>query len=78
MDQAVEIILHKIKQKEKIAVYGDYDVDGITATALLSQVLISQQADVWPYIPNRFDEGYGVNTNALETLAKAGVALNHC
>lgn len=75
MDHAIEIILHKIINKEKIAVYGDYDVDGITATALLSQVLISQEADVWPYIPNRFDEGYGINTIALDTLAEAGVKL---
>jgi single-stranded-DNA-specific exonuclease len=75
MDHAVEIILQKIKDNEKIAVYGDYDVDGITATALLSQVLISHHADVWPYIPNRFDEGYGVNTNALDSLAEAGIKL---
>lgn len=75
MDKAVGLIFSAIKNKEKIAVYGDYDVDGITATALLSQVLISLKGDVWPYIPNRFDEGYGVNVNALEKLADAGVKL---
>ncbi len=75
MDKAVELIIAAVNNKDKIAVYGDYDVDGITATALLSQLLISQQGDVCAYIPNRFDEGYGVNVDALNTLADAGVKL---
>ncbi len=73
--EAVERIIRAIKNSEVIAVYGDYDVDGVTATALLSQVLISLGADVISYIPNRFDEGYGLNFEAIDHLSAQGVRL---
>jgi single-stranded-DNA-specific exonuclease len=73
--EAVERINRAISHSEKIAVYGDYDVDGVTATALLSQVLISRSADVISYIPNRFDEGYGLNIEAIDHLSERGVRL---
>ncbi len=72
---AVDRIRFAIRQNEQIAVYGDYDADGVTATALLTQALQSLNAQVIPYIPNRFDEGYGVNKEALEALRADGVKL---
>lgn len=75
MDLAVGRILLAIEQKEPIAVYGDYDVDGVTATALLVLTLQSLGADARPRIPNRFDEGYGLNTEALDELKAEGVLL---
>lgn len=73
--QAVERIQSAIRHHEPVAVYGDYDADGVTATALLNQVLRNLGADVRGYIPNRFDEGYGLNSEALETLYQSGVRL---
>ena len=59
-------MLWAIDHQEPIAVYGDYDVDGVSATALLTEVLRCLGAQVAPYIPNRFDEGYGLNNEALD------------
>jgi len=75
MEAAVARLCRAIEQKELIAIYGDYDVDGVTATALLVEALRTLGADVRPYIPNRFDEGYGLNPEALDMLRKQGVAL---
>ncbi|MEW5828283.1 MAG: single-stranded-DNA-specific exonuclease RecJ [Chloroflexota bacterium] len=75
MQATVERLRRAIAGAEPIAIYGDYDVDGVTATALLVQALKALGADVRPYIPNRFDEGYGLNTDALDTLAGQGVRL---
>ncbi len=75
MESAVERILYAIDHDQSIAIYGDYDVDGVTATALLVQALHALGANVREYIPNRFDEGYGLNTDALDTLKAAGVSL---
>ena len=75
MSQAVERIRFAIQQHEPIAIYGDYDVDGVTATALLVQVLQRLGADVRGYIPNRFDEGYGLNNDALSNLRSQGIRL---
>ncbi len=75
MQIAVERILAAVDAQEPIAVYGDYDVDGVTATALLTEVLRAFGADARAYIPNRFDEGYGVNNEALDHLAADGVRL---
>lgn len=72
---AVERIDWAIRHHEPIAVYGDYDVDGVTATALLLHVLREIGADVQGYIPNRFDEGYGLNCDALDYLKNQGVRL---
>jgi single-stranded-DNA-specific exonuclease len=73
--EAVERIRHAIKNHEKIAIYGDYDVDGVTATALLVDFLKKSGGDVTGYIPNRFEEGYGLNTEAITGLNKDGNRL---
>jgi len=72
---AVDRIEFAIRESEQIAVYGDYDADGVTATALLVQFLTRLGANARPYIPNRFDEGYGLNTDALTYLHEEGVRL---
>lgn len=75
MDALVQRLSAAIDALEPIAVYGDYDVDGVTATVLLTQVLKRYGAEVMEYIPHRFDEGYGLNIEALEQLAAQGVRL---
>lgn len=75
MRRAVERIAAALRQQEQIAIYGDYDVDGVTATALLVEALRALGASVRPYIPNRFDEGYGLNNEALSLLKNEGVSL---
>lgn len=75
MDKAVERITNAIQSNEKIAVYGDYDVDGITSTALLYKFLLSLGADVEYYIPDRKGEGYGINIMAVNKLFKQGIKL---
>jgi single-stranded-DNA-specific exonuclease len=75
LPEAVERIVFAINHNQPIAIYGDYDADGVTATALLTQALENLGADVIPYIPNRFDEGYGLNTEALTALAEKGIRL---
>lgn len=72
---AVNRIRTAIKKREKIIVYGDFDADGVTSTALLVTVLRALGADVDPYIPHRVDEGYGLNDAALVALARRGVKL---
>ena len=64
-----------INHDEPIAIYGDYDVDGVTATALLVLALRSLGANVREYIPHRFDEGYGLNVEALNRLRSEGINL---
>lgn len=75
MRAAVERIRFAVQTNEPIAIYGDYDVDGVTATALLVEALKNLGADVRGYIPNRFDEGYGLNNSALDELKTDGVKL---
>lgn len=75
VNEAVNRIRRAIRVGEEIVVYGDFDVDGITATALLTETLRSLGARVRPYIPNRFSEGYGLNKDALTALAEEGVGL---
>lgn len=75
MPQTVDRLIWAIDHGEPIAVYGDYDVDGVTATALLVQVLQRMGGVVRGYIPNRFDEGYGLNNEALDNLHAEGVRL---
>lgn len=75
MDKAVERINEAIDKREKIAVYGDYDADGITSTALLYQFLEMNGCDVITYIPDRNEEGYGLNMAAIEKLCEKGVKL---
>lgn len=75
MEKAVERIEEAIKNGEKIVVYGDYDVDGITSTVLLYSFLKSEGADVDYYIPDRASEGYGINIMAINRIARSGVKL---
>lgn len=73
--EACERIHAAIRNNESIAIYGDYDADGVTATALLVQFLMRLGAKVRGYIPNRFEEGYGLNIDALSLLKREGVSL---
>ncbi|MFZ6031531.1 MAG: single-stranded-DNA-specific exonuclease RecJ [Chloroflexota bacterium] len=75
MPAAVDRIAYAIERREAIVIYGDYDTDGVTATVLLVQALKALGGNVRGYIPNRFDEGYGLNKEALTALAEAGVEL---
>jgi len=75
MNKAVTRIHKAVKTGERIAIYGDYDVDGMTSSALLALWLRSKGADFSIYIPGRFDEGYGLNKTALDELKKNGVQL---
>lgn len=75
MDKAVERISLALERKEKIVVYGDYDVDGITSTALLTKNLRALGGEVEYYIPNRQSEGYGFHQEALERIHDAGAEL---
>jgi len=75
MEAAVERIDAAIAGREAIAVFGDFDADGVCATALMTQTLRALGADALPYIPDRADEGYGLNRPALEYLARIGIKL---
>ena len=75
MDKATERITKAISRGEKIAVYGDYDADGVTATYILVHFLTSLGVDCVYHIPDRFGDGYGVSPGALESLAEKGVSL---
>ena len=75
MDKAVARIGEALENNEKIAIYGDYDVDGMTSSALLALWLRSKSADFEIYIPERIGEGYGLNTAALDTLKSHNVSL---
>ncbi|MEG2378557.1 MAG: DHH family phosphoesterase, partial [Clostridia bacterium] len=75
MDRALSRINRALEANEKIAVYGDYDADGITACYIMYEYLKSRGADCIYYIPDRMDEGYGVNEGAVDVLAKSGVTL---
>ncbi len=75
MRLAAERILQAVDTRERIAVYGDYDVDGITASSLLYLYLTGLHANVSTYIPKREGEGYGLNNEALQSLHEEGVTL---
>ena len=75
MDVAVERILRAIAQKEKIAIHGDYDVDGVTSTVILRRALELLGGDVIHFIPERLKDGYGLQPVAIERLHADGVAL---
>ncbi len=75
MDRAVARVRLALERGESIAVYGDYDVDGITATCLLTQFLSARGGRTIPYIPSRLGEGYGLNPEAVVHLSEQGAAL---
>ncbi len=75
MDRAAARITQALDQGERMAVYGDYDVDGITSTCLLTEFLRERGGQVVSYIPDRTEEGYGLNPGAIHTLHGQGVSL---
>lgn len=75
MNEAVARVRRAINKGEMIAIYGDFDADGVTSTALLTQALSALGGRVRPYIPSRVDEGYGLNIEALHALKNDGVKL---
>lgn len=75
MDIAVKRIVKAIKNQEKTIIYGDYDVDGITSVTVLKSFLVERGLDVAEYIPNRLEEGYGLNENAVKEIANQGYTL---
>lgn len=75
MEKAVNRILKAIKNHEKVMIYGDYDVDGITSITVLKQFLKERGLETGHYIPNRLEEGYGLNKNAVEEIAKQKYTL---
>ena len=75
MDKATERIFEALNNKERICIYGDYDADGVTSTALLYDYLNSLGADVTYYIPSREAEGYGMNNLAVDKIAQTGTKL---
>ncbi len=75
MDKATRVIADSICNNEKIAIYGDYDVDGITSTAIFVKYLRGLGADVSWHLPTREGEGYGLNVAAVEQIAQSGVGL---
>ena len=75
MIAAVNRILRAIKEKERIIIYGDYDADGITSTTVLKKYLEERGLEVFSYIPNRIDEGYGLNKEAIQKIYDEGYRL---
>ena len=75
MERATKVIADSICSGEKIAIYGDYDVDGVTSTAIFVKYLRELGVDVSWHLPTREGEGYGLNTCAIEQIAKDGVGL---
>ena len=75
MKQTIERLSQALEQKEKVLIYGDYDVDGVTSTTLLYKVFIDLGFQAVAYIPHRQDEGYGLHSEAIERAAKANVGL---
>lgn len=70
MEMAVNRIIKAIESKEKVIIYGDYDVDGITSITVLKKYLLDRGLEVDEYIPNRLNEGYGLNKNAIDKIAE--------
>jgi len=75
MDKAVDRIVKALGHRERIAIYGDYDVDGITSASMLYLILKDLGGDVIPYIPDRQNEGYGISELGILELQKAGASL---
>ena len=78
MDKAVNRLNKALGRKEKILIYGDYDVDGITSVALVYRYLQNYYSNVEYYIPTRYEEGYGVSDKSIDFAASLGVSLILC
>ena len=75
MDTAVNRIIEACERKEKVTIYGDYDVDGITSIAVLKSFLLEQGMNVEHYLPSRLEEGYGLNNDAIKKIYEQGTKL---
>ena len=75
MDIAVNRIMEACERKEKVTIYGDYDVDGITSIAVLKSFLLEQGMNVDHYLPSRLEEGYGLNNDAIKKIYEQGTKL---
>ena len=75
MEQGVARLQQAMESQEVVGIFGDFDTDGVTATALLYQALTGSGLSVIPYIPHRVEEGHGLNSHAVETLRDQGVTL---
>ncbi len=75
MDKAVEGIVRALEEHRRISIYGDYDVDGVTSTSILYNFLKEQGADVDYYVPDRFNEGYGLSMEGIDRLKQQGTSL---
>ena len=75
MEPAIERIVLAAERGEKVVVYGDYDIDGLTSSVIMKEALAYQSIDAEVYIPDRFDEGYGLNADAVRLMADKGVNL---
>lgn len=73
MEAGVDLILSAIDRGEKICIYGDYDADGITSTVIMTEILSQLTDQLSYYIPSRFDEGYGLNREAIQKIYDAGI-----
>lgn len=75
MEEGVDLILSAIEDNKKICIYGDYDADGITSTVIMMDVLSHLTSNLMYYVPSRFDEGYGLNIDAIDKIYDMGVDL---
>ncbi|MGI6727393.1 MAG: single-stranded-DNA-specific exonuclease RecJ [Anaerovoracaceae bacterium] len=75
IEEAAQRILEAIEAEQEICIYGDYDADGVCAVSLLFEILTKLSAKISYYIPSRFDEGYGLNNEAIQVIRKRGVDL---
>ena len=75
LEKAAERLIQALDRKERIVVYGDYDADGLTAAALMTDFLSGLGARISTYIPHRLEEGYGLNPGAVQDLAESGHTL---
>ncbi len=75
MEAGVDFLLSSIRQNKRICIYGDYDADGVTSICLLMEILSQLTDNLTYYIPSRFDEGYGLNMDAVELIKEQGTDL---
>lgn len=75
MDKAVNRVIDALEEQQKICIFGDYDVDGVTSTCILLKLLNKLESDVIFYLPNRIEEGYGLNKSAIDYLKNQDVDL---
>ena len=75
MEQAVDRLMSAQREGERIMVYGDYDVDGATSVALMQEFLQNNGFEILPYIPDRYNEGYGLSEEGIRTASREGCKL---